>query len=123
MARRSRTRITVNAIPSDIASDPLLTDFDTFGEPDLLANIQDNRLYHPLDPWTAPLAVPGRPARIQTDRYRFNSVPHESFAAPGSTLVCVRRQRRREVLFARRRTGKGGRARRRHFNFNSWVKC
>lgn len=32
-----------------------------------------------------------------------------TFAAPKETLVCVRRQRRKEVLFAKKRTGSGNR--------------
>lgn len=36
-------------------------------------------------------------------------VPYQiAFSAPGETLVCVRRKRRKEVLFAKKKTGKGG---------------
>lgn len=108
-------------MPSDIASDPLLTEFDSF-EDNLLTSIEDNRLFHPEQPWNPPAELPGLPARIRTDRSRFSSVPQEAFAVPHRTAVCIRRKTRREVIFAKRRNGRGGRSRR-HFNFNSWVKC
>lgn len=46
----------------------------------------------------------------------------ESFSAPRSVMICVRRKSRREVLFALRKTGKGARSRKRR---NEWsnVKC
>lgn len=47
-------------------------------------------------------------------------VPYQiAFTAPAETLVCVRRKRRKEVLFAKRKTGKGGQRRARH---NKWSK-
>lgn len=45
-----------------------------------------------------------------------------SFADMGRALVCVRRKERREVLFAKRRTGRGSRSRK-HRNFYSNIRC
>lgn len=42
---------------------------------------------------------------------------------PRSVSLCVRRHRRREVLFAKRKTGKGSRRRQRRRNYWSDVKC
>lgn len=50
-------------------------------------------------------------------------VPYQiAFTAPGETLVCVRRGRRREVLFAKKKTGKGGQRRPRRNQWSSY-KC
>lgn len=52
-----------------------------------------------------------------------SKVPYQiAFSAPAETLVCVRRSRRKQVLFAKRKTGKGGQRRPRR---NKWsdVKC
>lgn len=52
-------------------------------------------------------AVATAPSRRST-RTRSFSLPHVvSFAAPATTLTCVRRHARREVMFARRFAGKG----------------
>lgn len=45
-------------------------------------------------------AASGRPARLHNFQM--------AFTAPAETLVCVRRKRRKEVLFAKKKTGKGG---------------
>lgn len=52
-----------------------------------------------------------------------SKVPYQiAFSAPAETLVCVRRRRRKEVLFAKKHTGKGGQKRPR---WNRWssTKC
>lgn len=45
-----------------------------------------------------------------------------AFEVPKSVLVCARRKMRKEVLFAKRKTGKGARSRK-HRNIWSIVKC
>lgn len=45
-----------------------------------------------------------------------------AFADPSSTLICMRRSRRREVMFARRKAGKRGQKRPR-FNRFSKISC
>lgn len=44
------------------------------------------------------------------------------FAVPEKVTVCVRRKQRREVLFAKRKTGKGAKARRRR-NYYTAIHC
>lgn len=46
----------------------------------------------------------------------------ESFSNPRTVMICVRRKTRREVLFAKSKTGKGARSRKR---YNPWssIKC
>lgn len=50
-------------------------------------------------------------------------VPYQiAFSAPAETLVCIRRKRRKEVLFAKRKTGKGGQRRPRRTPWSK-IKC
>lgn len=44
------------------------------------------------------------------------------FDAPHEAIVCVRRQQRKEVLFAKKRTGKGAKSKK-HFNRFSRTYC
>jgi len=45
-----------------------------------------------------------------------------AFTAPAQTLVCVRRARRKEVLFAKKKTGKGGQRKPRRSTWSNY-KC
>lgn len=45
-----------------------------------------------------------------------------AFTAPGDTIVCVRRARRKEVLHAKRKTGKRGQRKPRRSRFRD-IKC
>lgn len=45
-----------------------------------------------------------------------------AFSMPGETLICIRRKRRKEVLFAKRKTGKGGQRRPRRSAYSD-TKC
>lgn len=52
-----------------------------------------------------------------------SKVPYQmAFTAPGETIVCIRRKRRKEVLFAKRKTGKGGQKKARWSKWSSY-KC
>jgi len=46
-----------------------------------------------------------------------------TFAVPSSTIVCLRRQRRKEVLFAAQKTGSGSRAKKRNRSWLSKISC
>jgi len=103
----------------------------TFG---FLRSIEDRRTWHPEGPQ--------RPARtLSRARQRFTLVeplkrnqkrtPAYSgvnatvaFAAPESVAVCVRRQQRKEVLHARKKTGRGkGRQKRPRRSWYSSISC
>lgn len=59
--------------------------------------------------------VSGRPVQI--------SPPHRiGFTVPRETLVCVRRKARREVLFAKRKTGRGSKSARKLSRYSN-VSC
>lgn len=92
--------------------------------------VEDRRTFHPEGPQLRPFLMDnGVPATITTERNSNvkrkgkNSSPSVFalnrqtksrlvFAAPDRTVVCVRRNTRREVLFAKGRGGSGGKRRR-----------
>lgn len=94
-----------------------------------LRQVEDRRTYHPLGPMRPPKAWSGHsvtPVKPKTSNKKFQrSLPFGlQFSAPKETLVCVRRKRRKEVLHAIRKTGKGaGRRRKPRRNFYSMIGC
>lgn len=105
-----------------------------FTRPD--PQIEDRRFWHPAK---ARLSMPfprqyhrqdGQVAlqdrRIQLYRGVPGLLPHLrlQFREPKQTLVCIRRQARRQVLFALRRTGRGsGAAKRPRWTTESFIQC
>lgn len=87
----------------------------------LLTQIQDLRSFD-FSPGTRPAKLfSGQPARFTLDPAQVKKTQQKNstrqrqvvptkiaFSAPKETLVCIRRSRRKEVLFAKRKTGKGG---------------
>lgn len=109
-------------------------------EPDYyspLPEIEDRRTYHPLRSFRPPAVLLGatRSALVPVGKKAENraaplrshvsgAVPRSiAFDAPPHVLICVRRHRRREVLHALRKTGKGARARLRRRNPFSEIRC
>lgn len=101
-----------------------------------VAALEDNRKYHP-DPYKALGSVTRKARQIQvakprtvtvvSDKYRarfkFDVPAGVEFNIPRQVALCAKRHRRREVLFAKRRTGKGSRARTHKFNQYSTIRC
>lgn len=98
----------------------------------------DNRLWHP-DPLTRTIAEPRSASRLTLPKEsavsprrsvqdrpgnsRAARLPHRlAFSQPAQVAVCVRRKARREVLFAKRKTGKGRNATRRRTPWSD-IKC
>lgn len=104
--------------------------------------VSDRRLYHPMQE-VAPVYSPRRsqrriveaPKNVVVQRKRAQSRRAKvsfgqrqvgskfTFAVPRAVELCVRRAKRRQVLFAMRRTGKGSRKLRRRRNYWSGVTC
>lgn len=138
MGRRSR-RYTdfysaLNAVPVDTARFPV-EPFGSFNPISVsLLPVEDFRTFHPLAS-ARPVRVtsgqtvqPLRVAAAAAPRKRvglFGSLsPHLKFAVPSRTIICIRRARRREALFANRQVGvKGGRRRLRKRNQWSDIRC
>ena len=89
-----------------------------------LNDIEDNR-----SRWTTPKNIDGTSAIIKTAKKtvnRFNAknwFDKTEFKRPEKVIVCVRRKKRREVLFATKNTRKGSGAKRRRLNENSKISC
>lgn len=92
--------------------------------------VEDHRLFSP-EVTSLPKLFTGSTASIGVDvepkkgTRRKNRVPYQiAFTAPRETIQCVRRQRRKEVLHAHKKTGKGkGRQRKPRWSRWSNIKC
>lgn len=99
--------------------------------PTLLPEIEDRRLFHPQDVFRPAKGLSKgstllevRPVGDRTKRARGMSSPETiRFSIPNHVAICVRRKRRREVLFALGKTGKGSKKFRRRRNYYSGVNC
>lgn len=97
-----------------------------------LQPIQDRRTWHP-DKHRSLQATDGRKHRLkvaartlagkaQLSRPQGHLTHRIGFEAPKKLLLCIRRARRRAVLFAMKKTGKGARSRK-HRNQWSNIQC
>lgn len=134
MGRRSRReRDLTSTDPDLVATDQVLppsVDLSLFRS--ILPEIEDRRLFDPtpLKPARGVLyedtqvvprpskPLPGRPVASLASRPEVFG-----FRNPKHVAVCARREARREVLFAKRKTGAGSRARWRRRNEYSDVSC
>lgn len=98
---------------------------------DRLRKIEDRRTYHPSGPMRSARSFNKAHHRLVVKASRPGRKPKAAssfppakvqFHDPKKVLVCVRRQTRREVIFATKRRGKGSSARRKH-NWFSDVSC
>lgn len=124
--------------PLEVAAPSLMPSPITLSPADIIG-ITDNRLFNPEGAFSAPSfiggsivdSVPGsNPASVipvgdvgHNAPGRLPGVTRFGFVDPQRVTECHRRQTRREVLFARKRTGKGGRARHRRRTPWSDVRC
>lgn len=94
-----------------------LSDFDDLRTFDFEPGTRPARLF------SGSVASVGAVAPTKRARSRTNFAPVQmAFTAPAQTLVCVRRSRRREVLHALKKTGKGGQRRPRRSRWSDY-KC
>lgn len=129
MARR-RSRSGSRRDNSTIANVPTLP-FNT--EVIRLTDFEDRRQFHPDGVFQSPKVLfPPRSrvvARARQGPKAQNPVrgglvrfPSLSFSVPNKVLICVRRKQRKEVLFAKRKAGRGGQKRPRR-NWYSEISC
>lgn len=80
-------------------------------------SVEDLRTYHPLDMFRPLMTVEARPdvnVNVKRPSKSGRFLPFGlQFEAPQKVLVCVRRKRRKEVLHALKKVGRGGSSRRR----------
>lgn len=97
-----------------------------------LREVEDRRDYHPLGRFRAARQLSGhpvernviKPTRLNKARpFLAHSVPIGiKFKAPKKTALCVRREQRKEVLFAKKKTRAGSRGKK-HRNWYSSISC
>lgn len=127
MAKRKRSK-SRERDSNNIASSLLTrTNFTT-----VLSELEDRRTFHParykpvrgffkdasvigIAPVKGNVSKRKRGGNYVADVFKFNT--------PSAVGVCIRRKRRKEVLFALNRAGKGSRSRKRRRNENSDVSC
>lgn len=102
-----------------------------------LTEIEDRRTWHPLGSErnarsfkraTHSLVIPPANVNKNKNQSKFKgpklTLPHTiGFEAPQQVLVCVRRKTRKEVLFAKNKTGKGARKFKRRRSWLSEISC
>lgn len=91
--------------------------------------VEDFRRFDP-EPYGLPKLFSGVTASVDVatpspGTRRKTKVPYQiAFTAPAATIQCVRRQRRKEVMFAKNKAGKGkGRQRRPRWSRWSDIRC
>lgn len=99
----------------------------------LLQDLGDRRLYHPLQDYRPATYSTGGPARLALRDRSYGRKPRtfgasqtkavQVFGSPNRVGICIRRHRRREVLFAKRKAGRGGSQRPHRRNWWSDVSC
>lgn len=74
-----------------------------------LSEIEDRRTYHPLDDFRPAMEIGGTHTTPRVVKKSFKrQLPFGlQFAVPEKTIICVRRKTRKEVLHAKRKTGRG----------------
>ena len=117
--KRSGTRDDMSSLTVTLRSSPrtILREIDDRRSFDFWPDSRPARLFT-----GSTASVTATPVAKKTPQAR-NRVPYQiAFSAPAETLVCVRRKRRKEVLHAKRKTGRGGQRRPRR---NAWsnTKC
>lgn len=136
MGRKSHNKKRIGRDVSIIASYSLPRSIVSRLSPSLI-DIEDRRTFHPERDFRPArsfskanhrLVLADKVSRTNADRFgRLRAFPSQTkaivaFDAPKKVLVCVRRQRRKEVLHALKKTGKVGQRRPRR-NWLSSISC
>jgi len=85
-----------------------------------LSEVEDRRRFNPGRSTLPPRSTRPGASRVVADP---KSATQLKFADPAYVSLCARRSRRREVLFAKRKTKKGSGSAKRHRNFWSSISC
>lgn len=127
MARRSRSR---SQAPSLQRSDVVAVRLPVRPRLTALQALEDRRRWHPERAFRPALSFREKRPRIvardvrRSNQWTDRTLPSRlHFALPKSVAICIRRKERREVIFAKRKAGKGSRARRRLRNWFSNIIC
>ena len=124
MSKRSRSKSRRDVVAITSQRLPLLRPI-RFSVPVPSLNLieaEDRRTHHPERTFRMPRRVDGSRASSRLITRANSPFGTEGFVDPLSVNICVRRQRRKEVMFATRRAGKVGQRRPRRTPFSS-ISC
>lgn len=89
--------------------------------------IEDRRTYHPLEYFRPARTTNGGnagPVRVTPQKSKSNPFLANTLSFPNeNVLICVRRKTRKEVLFAKKKTGRGSSRGRKRKNWYSNIGC
>lgn len=147
MARRNRSKDSTERVLSNNATAiravlgaDEISGFATFS-PQPLSQVEDYRVWHPEGDWRPPQTVFGNPARWRVSGVKGRAADSDAlpsriggllaslgrkqyFADPRRVVLCVRRRRRRAVLHALGKVGRGfGGKRLRKLTWRSAIGC
>lgn len=91
-----------------------------------LREIEDRREYHPEKKYRPVRQLSGHPVKshvIKPAKFKSQLPFGLNFAVPKDTVVCIRRKRRKEVLFAKGKAGGSQKRRHPRRNLNSKIGC
>ncbi len=92
-----------------------------------LTVVEDLRTFHPQEDQRDYRKIDGRPADYVTETTEpkdFAKVGQRYFRDSRKVTICKRRRRRREILFAKRKTGKGKKvSKKRKWTTKSNIRC
>lgn len=97
--------------------------------PDLVRRLEDRRTFHPLRDFRPARALSRFSAEVvlsrRADKVQRTALPTDvfRFRVPAEVALCAKRQRRKEVLFAKKLTRKGSGAKNRNRNYFTGVSC
>lgn len=123
-SRRRRSRVVDEAFLSPPLADRL---FDPLPSTWSVPSLEDRRTYHPENIFRPAASVTSsdRNVNVKEPAKKFSrALPFGlQFAVPDNVAICVRRKQRREVIFAKRKAGKGARRRNPRRTWHSLIGC
>lgn len=139
MAKNNRRRRDTTAIANSVAFSNYAPSRITFPKNLYLQQFEDRRRWHPEGTYAPAQSFSRSRHRLRDVQSSYNrrasqvmarSIPRlhspvyrVGFEQPHRVLICVRRQQRREVLHAFRKTGRGSGRRPPRYNYYSSISC
>lgn len=121
-SRRNRYGSSENPLSSltNLLAAPKITPLSTY-----LSSIEDHRNFHPAPALRSPLTRFATPARIQSpSTQKTKTIPRGvQFVDFSQVIVCEKRKQRKEVLFAKKKAGRGGNKKSRRWTRLSNINC
>lgn len=129
MPSRGRRRRQQSSAADAVLSRPLAPLFSGLPSLTPLKDVEDRRTWHPVGPFRPARQLGGHPVHpVNVNKPKNQKFKRQlpfglKFAVPENTVICVRRKRRKEVLHALKKTGKGRGRKRPTKNWYSKIGC